>query len=208
MLSQKNNIIPFRRARLAPERADSVPALPILSTGQSSDRGQSTMCIERTDAFASYPNLLNQSSGYKLVWHYICFRANDKGLFWRSYQTIANEVGLSRREIINLINEMQEDGLLLKMAETKYKTNLFYVRKPQEVPVDNSVDNSFASEPQFTTLVNSSSPSLVNSSSPKRKIKTLKEKNLSLKNSDFQKTVDVGSVELQKCLGILKRKVA
>ena len=133
------------------------------------------MCIERTDQFSKYP-VLDKSAEYRLLWLYICFRANEKGLFWRSYQTIATETGLTRRSAYRLMQQMQDDELLKKTGETKYKTNLFFVTKP---PVDNLADRD-TPVPRVGTHL---SLSIGTHLSPKRKIKTLKEKNTPVDNS-------------------------
>ena len=54
---------------------------------------------------------------------------NDKNQFWPSYQTLADEAGLSKRSVIKYIKEFEELGLIHKKVRKKEKkdnlTNLY-----------------------------------------------------------------------------------
>jgi len=97
----------------------------------------------------------------------IADNANDEGLCWPSYNTIAKKSRISRRYCIELVQKLIDEGWLNKTAryiDGKQSSNYFII----------NVSKLIKGDPQFTPLVNPNSlPSeldstpLVISSSPK-----------------------------------------
>jgi len=72
----------------------------------------------------------------KLVYLYLCRRANADGKSIPSYQTIADDCGLSRRTAIRAIKELETIGLLVitkrKRENNSNTSNLYLIFPPHE----------------------------------------------------------------------------
>jgi hypothetical protein len=161
------------------------------------------MSVSLADAFSTYPNIANQTEAFRLVWLYVLFRTNKNNHFWRSYQTIADELFLDRRNLIRIFNQAKTLGYLRVIGKSKQGTNMFLVIHPQFVlPVDNSVDNSvdnydirvFPSVSPDTPLVSHQTPPLVSHQTPKRNIKTFKERETFKKSMNNPNVVQITEV--------------
>lgn len=93
---------------------------------------------------------------------------------WPSLQTLAKKTRMGRRNVIKLVQKLEEAGELKVRREKGPNGVNFYDVIFQPVNPSSPPEKQ-ASEPQFTPLVNPSSPELVNPSSPNPSIVSVNE---------------------------------
>lgn len=94
--------------------------------------------------------------------------ANDDGVCWPSYDTIAQRARVSRRYAISVVGGLIDTGVVSKsyrsdnngdQTSNYYRINPVMIGEGGEPQFTGGVNpSSLGSEPQFTTLVNPSSP--------------------------------------------------
>jgi hypothetical protein len=122
-------------------------------------------------------------SGERLVLLAIADSANDEGVCWPSYETIAKKANVSRRYVMDVIKKLEEVGIIKVSHRYKDGLNTSNVYQmviptvviPSSLPLDSELPSSepqitrvvnprsLGSDPQITRVVNPSSPkSLIN----------------------------------------------
>lgn len=123
------------------------------------------MSIKLMNAVWSEPTT---SGSKRLILLALADNANDEGCCWPSLETIARKCNLSRRYVIDVIGELERDGLLVKTirpgTSTMYKILVNYTSPPSEAGFTSG------SEAGFTPLVRQGSlkPSINHQLEPPR----------------------------------------
>jgi len=96
----------------------------------------------------------------KLVLLSLADNANDNGICWPSLNTIARKCGVTRRQAIRIINDLEKLGFIEKQSrrktETLSDTNLYRVVTPVTLPSD--MDDTKVVTPMTLGVVTPMSP--------------------------------------------------
>ena len=75
------------------------------------------------------------SANEKLVYLYLCRRANSENKAWPSYQRIADDCGFSRKTVIEVIKKLINKSLLKKNTRSNPSTGNYTTNEYTLLPV-------------------------------------------------------------------------
>jgi hypothetical protein len=96
-------------ARVAPEKADFAPALPI-------SLGAATCEVVMSYKFLTPAWEANLPTTTKIVLISLADQANDSGYCWPSVQTLCKRTGLSERSVFKQLTELERLGFLTRKS--------------------------------------------------------------------------------------------
>lgn len=131
-----------------------------------------------------------ENSSHKFVLVALADSADDYGICWPSYNTIAEKCSIARRSAIRAINEMTKLGLITKKARYKAEgqnSNAFQLQMGVKISDDHPLKDLVS---QSHPLVTESHPPS-DTVSPKSTTEPLKEKK-PLSRNEFMQEVDRG----------------